>query len=146
MPYHPDYLALVGDPKRKKPKRRKESPEARRARRAASKVRRRERNITRDLAEPRPYMLYVLKLENNCWYVGITRNVENRFKTHRKGVGAMWTKLHKPIKVHETRLIGNVTTSFAANYEDTVTLEYALLHGYDYVRGGGYCQTNPRWP
>ena len=43
--------------------------------------------------------IYILKLVNNKWYVGKSKNVKKRFKTHRKGYGAQWTKLYKPIKI-----------------------------------------------
>lgn len=90
--------------------------------------------------------LYALQLEDNCWYVGMSFNVEKRFSKHCKGKGAQWTKLHKPIKIHEIRQTEFYSQDSVARLEDDMTLEYALKHGSDKVRGGGYCQSKPRWP
>jgi predicted GIY-YIG superfamily endonuclease len=94
----------------------------------------------------KPIFLYVLRLENGCWYIGSSRNVDKRFKTHQKGKGAAWTKRHKPLEIVETRPTGLTSDAEAALLEDELTLEYARMYGTDCVRGGGYCQTKPRWP
>lgn len=95
----------------------------------------------------RKIQLYVLQLEDNCWYVGQSRNVEKRFnRFHMKGKGANWTKLHKPIAIHEIRETNTNVDSEAALLEDKLTLEYAEKYGTAFVRGGGYCQTKPIWP
>lgn len=93
-----------------------------------------------------PWILYALKLENGFWYVGITHNVEKRFKKHLSGVGANWTALHKPIEIVETRKTVCLMEADASKLEDDMTLEYALKYGSGFVRGGGYCQRKPRWP
>ena len=41
--------------------------------------------------------LYVLKLEDDCWYVGISMDPLFRIGQHCNGTGAAWTKLHKPL-------------------------------------------------
>lgn len=89
--------------------------------------------------------LYVLELEDNCYYIGMSRNVEKRFKAHLKG-SAGWTKKHKPISIIAVKPTGTNSDSEASVLEDDLTLEYALKYGSDYVRGGGYCQSKPRWP
>jgi predicted GIY-YIG superfamily endonuclease len=94
----------------------------------------------------RPIHLYVLRLEGGYWYVGFSRDVEKRFMRHVRGKGAQWTKLHKPIEVHESRNTKLTSDSEAALLEDELTLEYAREYGPQLVRGGGYCQTKPRWP
>lgn len=93
----------------------------------------------------RPILLYVLELQHGCWYVGMSRNVDRRFKAHQKGK-TMWTKEHPPIKIHEVRETGLNSDSEAAKLEDELTLEYARKYGVDQVRGGGYCQRKPIWP
>ncbi len=45
---------------------------------------------------------YVLLLENDKYYVGITSNYKQRMENHFNGRGSEWTKLHKPIRVIET--------------------------------------------
>lgn len=90
--------------------------------------------------------LYVLKLEHNCWYVGMSRDVDRRFKRHLKGKGAQWTLAHKPISIHEIRETGLNNDSEVSLLEDELTLDMARMYGMDNVRGGGYCQAKPRWP
>lgn len=94
----------------------------------------------------RPISLYVLRLEHECWYIGMSRNVEARYKKHCNGKGAMWTKLHKPIELFSVVEANTNDDSEAGLMEDQLTLEFAKDYGTPYVRGGGYCQTNPRWP
>jgi predicted GIY-YIG superfamily endonuclease len=90
--------------------------------------------------------LYALRLEDDCWYVGMTRNPDKRFKKHLSGKGALWTKLHAPIEIVEVRDTKQTDDSAAGLLEDDMTLEYAMKYGSDTVRGGGYCQSKPRWP
>ncbi len=80
--------------------------------------------------------IYILKLEDKCYYVGRTNNVEQRFEYHKSGYGSSWTKLHKPIKIKE--IIEN-----ASPYdEDRYVKEYMAIYGIDNVRGGTYVKIN----
>lgn len=92
------------------------------------------------------FSLYALKLEDGYWYVGITRNVEKRYKQHGTRHGSRWTKLHKPMCIHEVRPTDIILEAEAAKLENAMTIEYAIMYGADKVRGGGFCQTKPRWP
>lgn len=95
----------------------------------------------------KPYILYALELEDGYWYIGITVNMEKRFLQHSLGGGAAWTKVHKPIRVHETRLTTITKKSRAAKLEDQMTLDYALLYGESNVRGGKWCRVRyPNYP
>ena len=100
---------------------------------------------TRSTYFERPILLYVLKLEHSCWYVGMSRNVDKRFKAHKKG-GTIWTKEHTPLEIHEVRETGLTSDSEASKLEDELTFEYARRYGLDVVRGGGFCQRKPHWP
>lgn len=106
----------------------------------------------RDLKRDKPHFttlsisLYALELEDNCWYIGLTRDVDKRFKQHCRRKGADWTKLHKPIAIHEVRPTELTDEAEASKLEDAMTIEYAIMYGIDFVRGGGYCQTKPHWP
>lgn len=93
-----------------------------------------------------PYQLYALELESGCWYVGMSRNPQRRFKRHGTPKGARWTELHKPTRIHETRATNILVESEAGKLENDMTLEYALKYGSEVVRGGGYCQRKPVWP
>ena len=79
-------------------------------------------------------LIYVLLLNDNCYYIGkTTKNVEERFNEHMKG-SAAWTMLHRPIKIIETL---NTTNPME---EDSVTKKYMLKYGIENVRGGSYTQ------
>lgn len=93
----------------------------------------------------RPILLYALQLEDDCWYIGMSRNVDRRYKAHLKGK-TLWTAAHKPVAVAEVRETGLSDDAAVARLEDDMTLEYALKYGSDKVRGGGYCQAKPQWP
>lgn len=55
----------------------------------------------RKLASVGEGKVYVLLCEHNTYYVGFSRNVERRIRQHFDGIGACFTKLHKPIRVVE---------------------------------------------
>ena len=79
-------------------------------------------------------LLYVLKLENEKYYVGITYNLNFRYAQHCQGHGAKWTKLHKPVGITEVR------TQATLGSENEVVHEYMTKYGKANVRGGSYCQ------
>jgi hypothetical protein len=79
--------------------------------------------------------LYVLRLEDDCYYVGMSYNLNFRFGQHFSGVGAKWTRLHRPVEV--VRVIYPATEE---GIENKVTLEYIDLYGADRVKGGSYCK------
>jgi len=45
------------------------------------------------------YYVYMLLCEGGSYYTGYTKDVESRFKQHKKGIGARYTRIHKPMKV-----------------------------------------------
>jgi len=78
--------------------------------------------------------IYILKLENNKYYVGRSNNAELRIKKHFSGNGSAWTNKYKPIK--PIKIINDCD-----NYdEDKITKQYMSKYGIDNVRGGSYCQ------
>ena len=74
--------------------------------------------------------VYVLALEDDCWYVGITYNLNLRMGQHWAGEGAKWTRLHKPVRLAEVIYPANKDT------ENQITEKYRELYGTDKVRGG----------
>jgi predicted GIY-YIG superfamily endonuclease len=94
------------------------------------------------------FVVYVLRLEDGCWYVGVTRNLDKRLRSHINLKGSQWTKKHKFVELFETRKTNLLTESEAAKVEDQVTIEYATKYCAQKVRGGGYCQikVEPKWP
>lgn len=79
--------------------------------------------------------IYVLELEDGYYYVGITYSLNLRMAQHWTGVGAKWTRLHKPIAVRE------VIYPATEEDEDTKTIQLMGRYGYDKVRGGKW--SNP---
>ena len=78
--------------------------------------------------------IYILKLENNKYYVGKTSNPTFRLEQHFNSDGSLWTKKYNPIKVIE--IIPNCD-----NYdEDKYTLKYMEQFGINNVRGGTFCE------
>lgn len=82
------------------------------------------------------FNIYVLQLIKNKFYIGKTsKNINERFFVHKKGLGTKWTKLYKPVKIIE---------HFETNdkfEEDKYTKKYMDKYGIDNVRGGSYSNT-----
>lgn len=79
-------------------------------------------------------IVYILKLEQDKYYVGRTTNLDRRLLEHFNGDGSEWTKKYKPVKLVEK--IENCN-----NYdEDKYTKMYMDKYGIDHVRGGMYTQ------
>ncbi len=94
------------------------------------------------------YKIYVLKLEDNKWYIGYTKDVGVRFQEHLSGSrGSAWTRKHMPLLVADVIETPCTTDKGAAQYENMVTLQYALKYGEDNVRGGRYTSIKyPNYP
>ena len=76
--------------------------------------------------------IYVLKLQENKYYVGKTNNPSFRIENHLSGYGSSWTTIYKPLKLVE--LIPNCD-----DYdEDKYTQKYMDKYGVDNVRGGSF--------
>lgn len=79
-------------------------------------------------------IVYVLQLNDNCWYVGYTRNLSSRMNAHFEGRGSKWTQLHKPVAIA-------MTIKGTKNIERLVTLEMMKIRGTSKVRGARWCST-----
>ncbi|ARF08977.1 GIY-YIG nuclease and ricin-type beta-trefoil lectin domain protein [Catovirus CTV1] len=78
--------------------------------------------------------IYVIKCENEKYYIGKSFYPENRVLEHFLGNGSEWTKKYKPVEI--IQIIKN-----ADNFdEDKYTKIYMSKYGIDNVRGGTYCQ------
>jgi len=84
-------------------------------------------------------MVYVLELEDDCWYVGITHNLNMRYAQHLSGDGAVWTKMHPPKRIHAV-----YTEDASFKLENEVTRKLIDVYGVDKVRGGAWCQRTPK--
>ena len=45
------------------------------------------------------WWLYVLECQGGVLYTGIAKDVDTRFEAHRRGDGAMFTRLNRPVRV-----------------------------------------------
>ena len=43
-----------------------------------------------------PYYVYVLLCEDGSYYTGYARDIDSRVKRHIRGIGARYTKMHRP--------------------------------------------------
>lgn len=72
--------------------------------------------------------VYVLELQENKYYVGLSANLSQRLYCHFVGEGAVWTRRFSPVKVVEV-LLGS------KEREKERTLQYMRDKGYENVRG-----------
>lgn len=84
------------------------------------------------------WQLYVLRLQDGKFYVGITsKNPEVRMQEHINGVRvAYWTAKHKPIEIIHTEDLGNIEKSKAEKRENKMVRALMKQRGLNNVRGG----------
>ena len=80
-------------------------------------------------------MIYTLELEDGCYYVGITHNINMRYAQHLAGQGAGWTTVHKPLRILEV-----FSQDATLRRENEITKQYMEKYGEAKVRGGSYCK------
>ena len=82
--------------------------------------------------------LYILKLEKEKWYVGITsKTPEARFNEHKLGKrAAYWTMKYKPVSIELIEDLGVVSKKHAETYENKTTRLLMKERGLNNVRGG----------
>lgn len=78
--------------------------------------------------------LYVLRLKDDHYYVGTTKDLSSRFEDHWSGKAAAWTKKYPPIEVV---LLVKDQNKFN---EDIKVKELMHQYGISKVRGGSYSQ------
>ena len=61
--------------------------------------------------------MYVLLTESNTLYCGYTDNVEKRFEKHKNGLGAKYTKSHKPVKIVYTKKFSSKQDAMKAEFK-----------------------------
>ena len=80
-----------------------------------------------------PGWVYVLRLEDDCWYVGYSADLETRIAQHFLGSGVVWTRLHAHVGVENVQR-GDV------HLETAVTVALMAKYHWKKVRGGKYMQ------
>lgn len=85
--------------------------------------------------------IYVLGLQDGCFYVGQTGHFKSRMKRHFVSYksGSIWTKLHVPETIIEITDMGSMEEADCALYESAKTIEYMERFGISKVRGGDFC-------
>lgn len=86
------------------------------------------------------WQVYVAKLEEEKFYVGIAVDPNIRMLSHiKQGKNASsWCKKYKPIEIVETFDTGYKWMKDAMLLEDLTTLKYLKKYGPENVRGGKY--------
>lgn len=85
------------------------------------------------MSEMRTYAdIYVLGLEDGCYYIERSNDMDTRIKEHFKGRASNWTKKHRPIKIVKIYYCMNPFD------EEIIMSEYVAQYGIDKVRGGSY--------
>jgi hypothetical protein len=79
--------------------------------------------------------IYILKLEDDCWYIGITMDLNKRLAQHWSGEGAKWTRLHKPLEVEKI-----IYPAVEKTLENDTTKIYMEKYGVEKVKGGSWCK------
>ena len=80
--------------------------------------------------------IYILKLEENRYYVGKSKDIDKRYIQHIFDDGSSWTQKYKPIEI--IKVINNCD-SFE---EDKQVKQLMSIYGIDNVRGGSYTKIN----
>ena len=76
--------------------------------------------------------VYVLSLEQNKWYVGLTdTDISERIEDHMTNHSAQWVKKYKPIKMVEY-------FKGTKRDENILTLKYMIKYKWWNVRGGSW--------
>jgi ssDNA-binding Zn-finger/Zn-ribbon topoisomerase 1/predicted GIY-YIG superfamily endonuclease len=78
-----------------------------------------------DKKRSKPYV-YVLKLENNKWWVGRTSNLSKGIAIHEEGQGSSWTRENKVLSTEEVIEDGDLIK---------ITLKYMKKYGWQNIRG-----------
>lgn len=78
------------------------------------------------------YFIYILRLAEGKYYVGLTKDLYHRLDQHFHKKGSEWTKLYEPIEVEK------VIESDSSFDEDKWTKIMMEKYGIKNVRGGSY--------
>ena len=78
--------------------------------------------------------IYILKLENNKYYVGKTSDPKFRLEQHFNYSDTQWTIKYKPIEILD------IIPDCDDFDEDKYTLKTMEQYGIDNVRGGSFCE------
>lgn len=84
------------------------------------------------MEKEREICIYILRCEDDKYYVGKSTNINKRIKQHFKKKGSSWTRLYRPLEIYEIR------RNCDEFDEEKITLQYMKKFGINNVRGGSY--------
>lgn len=87
-------------------------------------------------------VLYILKLQNGCYYVGQSANVHKRIDAHMVSKGSAWTQTHPPVGILETKRTWTDNQKSAEEMENRLTVKTMRDYGWRKVRGGWFCNVD----
>lgn len=61
--------------------------------------------------------LYILECEDGSYYTGISPDPQKRFEAHSAGRGARYTKMHKPVRILVTEVVGSYQLALRREYQ-----------------------------
>ena len=84
--------------------------------------------------------VYILELENDCWYIGSTKDLDKRLKKHQDGAACAWTRKHPVLSLSDYVPLDSDENSDSdmRAVEDLWTKHVMFTNGIDNVRGGSY--------
>ena len=82
-------------------------------------------------------VIFVLKLNNDKWYVGETSNLSQTLEKIQKGDGPFWTQRNRFVAVEKIYEIGDLKS---------ITLDYMKKYGWQNVRGYAWEQWSMKEP
>lgn len=100
----------------------------------------------RDRVANNNWYVYVLALEHNKYYVGISLDPQKRFQQHISGGkdSASFCKKHPPKAIVEVIETNTKKMIEACKLEDQITVKYMHKYGTTNVRGGRFFGTDKK--
>ena len=87
---------------------------------------------------------YIIKTLNGLFYVGISTDPIRRYKEHKEGKGAWFTKEHGVQGLVGCLNLKTRNADEAKICENIISLELAVRHGLDSVAGGSFISLRSR--
>lgn len=87
-------------------------------------------------------VVYILRLENENYYIGATEDLDRRMRQHSSGGGAAWTTQHPPIEV----VASSSPVAHWERLEREVTIRVMARYGWTNVRGGPWTKREMESP
>jgi putative endonuclease len=65
----------------------------------------------------KPWSLYILECEDGSFYTGISPDPQKRFEAHKNRRGARYTKMHPPLRILVTEVVGTYSLALRREYQ-----------------------------